>query len=218
MSSPLAPSQGCSGSQGCAPTSWATGALRRLIASHLVRDRLEEMEIPLHVVAVDLLSGRELLLSDGPTLAAVLASAAIPGVLPPVEWDGHTLIDGGVANNTPISHAVALGAERIYVLPTGNACALETRPRGALGIALHAISLLTQQRLIADIERHSDEADLVVLPPPCPLAVAPIDFSRADELIERAYSDACEFFEGGGEERPPIQMRMHDHRRAHQLS
>lgn len=214
---PVSPITGLLGLAGLRAHLVADGALRRLVASHLVRDRLEEMAIPLHVVAVDLLSGRELLLSHGPTLDAVMASAAIPGVLPPVEWDGRTLIDGGVANNTPISQAIALGAERIYVLPTGNACALEAHPRGALGMALHAISLLTQQRPIADIERHSDDAHLVVLPPPCPLAVAPIDFSHADELIERAYSDACEFFESGGENRPPIQMRMHDHRRARQL-
>jgi NTE family protein len=42
------------------------------------------------------------------------------------------LIDGGVANNTPISHAAELGARRIYVVPTGHACALQEPPGGAL--------------------------------------------------------------------------------------
>jgi NTE family protein len=45
-----------------------------------------------------------------------------------------------VANNTPICHAVELGARRIYLVPTGHACALAEPPGGALGIALHAIS------------------------------------------------------------------------------
>jgi len=58
----------------------------------------------------------------------------------PVRWEGRTLMDGGVANNTPISHAVELGAEHIYVLPTGHACALQGPPRGALAVALHAIA------------------------------------------------------------------------------
>ena len=80
------------------------------------------MRVPLHVVAVDVVTGQELRLSHGPVLEAVLASAAIPGVLQPVSWEGRALMDGGVANNTPISHAVELGAERIYVLPTGHAC------------------------------------------------------------------------------------------------
>ncbi len=48
----------------------------------------------------------------------MLAAAAIPGVLPPVRHGEHLLVDGGVVNNTPISHAIELGAERIYVLPS----------------------------------------------------------------------------------------------------
>jgi NTE family protein len=167
--------------------------------------------IPLHVVAVDVISGEELRLSHGPVIDAVLASAAIPGVVTPVRWQDRTLMDGGVANNTPISHAVELGAQRIYVLPTGHACALHQPPRGALALALHAISLLTQRRLIDDIERHQSDARLIVLPPPCPLSIQPIDFAHADELISRALHDAREFLDGGGEERPPMHMRMHRH-------
>ena len=166
------------------------------------------MPIEFHVVAVDVLTGEELLLSTGPAVDAVMASAAIPAVLTPVEWQGRQLMDGGVANNTPISHAVALGAREIYVLPTGHACALEHPPASALGMALHALSLLTHSRLIADVELHRDRAKLVVLPPPCPLAIQPIDFAHADELIARSLSDAREFLDGGGAERPPIGMRM----------
>jgi hypothetical protein len=52
-----------------------------------------------------------------------------------------------------------------------------------------------------------------VLPPPCPLGVQPIDFAHAEELITLALDDAREFLAGGGEERPPIRMRMHRHHR-----
>lgn len=116
-----------------------------------------------------------------------------------------------MANNTPISHAVQLGASEIYVLPTGNACALEAPPRGALAMALHALSLLTQRRLIDDIESHKDRTKLIVLPPPCPVSIQPTDFGHAELLIERAYADACEFLDGGAATRPPIRMRMHGH-------
>jgi NTE family protein len=185
--------------------------LRKLIARHVQHEALEELPIPLHVVAVDVISGEELRLSDGPVVDAVLASAAIPGVIAPMRWHDRTLMDGGVANNTPISHAVELGAQRIYVLPTGHACALHEPPRGALALALHAISLLTQRRLIDDIERHRGDARLIVLPPPCPLSIQPIDFAHAQELIGRALDDAREFLDGGGQERPPIHMGMHRH-------
>jgi NTE family protein len=185
--------------------------LQRLVERHTEFERIEDLPIPLHIVAVDVITGEELRLSRGPLLDAVLGSAAIPGVLAPVEWDDVTLMDGGVANNTPISHAVELGAQRIYVLPTGHACALEESPKGALALALHAISLLTQRRLIDDVEQHRKHAQLVVLPPPCPLHTQPIDFNHAHELIERALTDAREFLDGGGEERPPIRMRVHRH-------
>jgi NTE family protein len=187
------------------------GGMRRLITRHIDCDRLEQMPLELHVIVVDVLTGEELRLSRGPAVEAVMASAAIPGVLPPVRWQGRELMDGGVANNTPISHAVELGAREVYVLPTGNTCALTEPPSGALAMALHALSLLMQRRLIDDVDRHRDETKLVVLPPPCPLSVQPIDFGHARLLIDRAYADACEFLDGGGAERPPIRMRMHGH-------
>jgi NTE family protein len=171
------------------------GNLRRLIASNVQVERLEQLSVPLHVIVTDVLSGQELRLCTGPAVDAVLASAAIPGVFAPVELDGRRLIDGGVANNTPISHAVELGADEIYVLPTGYACALDAQPRGALAMLLHAMSLLIQQRLHVEIDLYRDRAKLVVLPPPCPQQVQPIDFSHAGELIERAFSGSRAYLE-----------------------
>jgi NTE family protein len=190
---PLNPVLGLSGLLGRREHMIANHGLRTLIAPHLQCSALEQTAIALHVVAVDVLSGEEVRLSRGPLLDAVLASAAIPGVFPPVDWDGRTLIDGGVANNTPLSHAVALGAQHIYVLPTGHACALDAPPSGALAMALHALSLLTHRRLIDDVERHSRDAELIVLPAPCPLSIQPIDFGHADELVARALHDARVF-------------------------
>src|SRR3954462_7472118 len=102
-------------------------ALRRLASRHCEFDDLGDAPTPLHVVAYDVIAGREVLLSDGPAVDAVTASASIPGVFPPVVVGDQLLIDGGVVNNTPISHAVALGAERVYVLPT------QTGPRRTSG-------------------------------------------------------------------------------------
>lgn len=210
---PLNPVTGLLGFLGGRDHLVPASGLEQLIERHTEVELIEQMPIPLHVVAVDVITGRELRLSRGRLLEAVLGSAAIPGVLAPVEWDDLTLMDGGVANNTPISHAVELGAQRIYVLPTGHACALEESPRGALALALHAISLLTQRRLIDDIEQHRQHAQLVVLPPPCPLRTQPIDFDHADELIAQALEDARKFLDSGGEDRPPIRMRVHRHGR-----
>jgi NTE family protein len=188
--------------------------LREIVCKQIGPVCLEDLAIPLHVVAVDVVTGEEILLSSGSAVEAVMASTAIPAVLPPVPWQDRVLMDGAIANNTPISHAIGLGARTVYVLPAGHACALERPPRTALGMALHALSLLTHSRLIADIELHRNSAKLVVLPPPCPLSISPIDFAHAEELVECALRDAREFLDEGGAERPPIRMRMHRH--AHQ--
>jgi NTE family protein len=162
--------------------------LRRLAGRHLELERLEHANVPVHLVCFDLLSGQEVRLKAGPALDAVLAAAAIPGVLPPVHWGEGLLVDGGVVNNTPISHAVELGAERIYVLPTEDPSArgLSIPPRGALDAAVHAFTLLVGARLEADLARYADAAELIVLPAANPEHVQPTDFDHADLLIRTA--------------------------------
>jgi NTE family protein len=182
--------------------------LRRLVEGQIEFESLEDAAIPLHVIATDLLSGRELRISAGDAVEAVLASAAIPGVFPAVEWEGRTLIDGGVSNNTPIADAIELGAERVYVLPTGSACDLPEPPRGAVAMLLHATSLLILRRLLVDVELLRDRAELIVLPPPCPLAVTPMDFSQTDELIRSSYEDGRDYLDAAEAGRAPVPLPM----------
>ena len=92
--------------------------LRQLVRRQIAFEELADAVIPLHLVAFDLIEGREVLLSEGPAVETIVAAASIPGVFPPVEIADRRLIDGSVVNNTPISHAVELGADKIFVLPT----------------------------------------------------------------------------------------------------
>lgn len=169
--------------------------VRGLLDRWLQFDLLERSPIPLHVIATDVLSGAEARLSEGNAADAILASAALPGVLPPVRWGDRELVDGGVTNNTPLSHAVELGASRIYVLPTGHPCALDSVPRSAVGLLTQALSVLIQQRLVHDIRRVPDGVELVVLPPLCPLRTSPADFSHAGEMIERSREQSRSFLD-----------------------
>ena len=158
--------------------------LRRLLERELRFERLEDALVPFHVVATDIRSGTDHLLSRGDAADAICASSAIPGVFPAVTIDGRTLVDGGVVNNCPISHAAALGATAIWVLPCGYACSLDRPPKSALGNALQAISLLIQQRLRNDAETFANRARLHIVPTPCPVSVSPTDFSQSGRLIE----------------------------------
>ena len=191
-------------------------ALRRLLERHLPYRLLEQAVLPTHVVATDMVLGVERLLSAGPVVDAVMASTAIPGVFPPVRIDERELIDGGVANNTPISSALALGATRIIVLPTGFSCALRSIPKSAIGLALHALSLLVTRQLVNDIEHFGSRAALHVVPPLCPVDSSPYDYSASAALIGRARETTRAWIRDGGLDRPhgvPHQLLEHSHAR-----
>lgn len=174
------------------------GGLRRILERSLPYRRLEETRVPFHVVTTDVLSGLEVVLSRGPVVEAVLASSAIPGVFPPVARDGRCLVDGGVASNTPISAAFALGARRMIVLPTGFACRLERPPRSALGMALQGLNLLIARQLLVDLHRFAPRAELHVVPPPCPIDRSPVDFDDAAELMDLAATTTRAWIADGG--------------------
>ena len=162
--------------------------LRRILTEKLQFTRLEDAPIPLHVVATDVVSGTDVLLSSGNAVDAITASAAIPGIFPPVKIDGRDLMDGCVVNNTPVSHAVALGADRMWVLPTGYSCDLPAAPKSAATMALHAMTIALNHRLGIDISRYETTCELHVIRPLCPVAISGTDFSQAATLIERSHA------------------------------
>lgn len=187
--------------------------LEALIKSKLPYERIEDTKIPFHVVATDVLQGTEVCLSCGPLTPALLASAASPAVFPTVSIEDRYLIDGGVANNTPISSAVKLGASRIIVLATGISCALEKPPRGPVALAMHAVNLLVMRQLVSDIEHFSSHAELIVLPPLCPVTVSSYDFSQTAELIHRAEARTRQWLQRNGLQSrgAPRELMAHQH-------
>ncbi|NUQ97435.1 MAG: patatin-like phospholipase family protein [Streptomyces sp.] len=185
--------------------------LRRLLERHLAYSDLCQAVCPVRVVATDVRSGREAVLGTGPAVEAVLASSAVPGVLPAVPWQGQELLDGAVANNTPVSVAVQEGATTVYVLHAGYACALRSSPSSALGRALQALSVIQQQRLVTGLAALHGAARLLVVPPLCPLAVSPADFGHACELIDRSQESTSRWLAEGT---PPVAfdlLRLHTH-------
>ncbi len=69
----------------------------------------EECKIPLAVTAVDLESGKVVLLNKGPLVTAIRASTSIPGIFEPVLLDGKYLVDGGLLEDCPISSLRQIG-------------------------------------------------------------------------------------------------------------
>ena len=193
-------------------TSWArmlvrgnrvfeNSGLRRLIQTRLAEATFDDAEIPLGVVATELETGAEEVFTSGRVLEPLLASAAMPGVYPPVDIGGRSFIDGGVVNNVPIAPALDLGGKTIYVLDT-TAHGRQRRPLvRPMDYLLHAFSLARSQRLL--IERAAlakERIRLVIIP------AAPLDFfvpfgslEHTTKLIELGYERTREFLAGPAE-------------------
>lgn len=152
----------------------------------LVPDRtFEETLIPLGVGATDLVSGEEVLLSEGKVRPAVVASCALPGFFPPVREDGRLLGDVGLAGGVPVDVARALGAHVVIAVDV-------SAPLTPIQGVHRGIEALLQAQTIAErraIGSQIAKAHAVVRPDIA--GSGWLDFSRLPALI-RAGEAACE--------------------------
>jgi NTE family protein len=187
--------------------------IRKLIEDHIPYRNLQDAKVPVHIVTTDIISGDAVVLSEGSTAEAIVASTAIPGAFAPVPYKNYYLADGAIASNTPIQVAVRKGARRLIILPTGHACATQAPPVGAVANALHALTLLIARQLVIELEGLAPDIEYFVVPPLCPLVGSPYDFSRTSDHIDRAIetTDAWLAEHSLQQGRIPAEMRLHSH-------
>ena len=177
--------------------------LRDLLAAHLPVRTFAELQVPFQCVAASIERAAEHWFTDGVLIDAVLASCAVPGLLPAVELDGEHYLDGGLVHSIPVGRAVALGAETVYVLHVGRIDRPLRPPTRPWEVALVAFEIA---------RRHRFAADLAALPPGVTVHVLPAgdrtapgtgnlryrDFSGAPDRIDRAYVAARDHLARGG--------------------
>ncbi|HEY9028020.1 MAG TPA: patatin-like phospholipase family protein [Burkholderiaceae bacterium] len=166
-------------------TDWSfpgRGLIRGEALAHYVRDAtgnkpLEQMKIPLGIVATDLDSGRPIVFRRGDVGTAVRASSAVPAVFQPVKLGTHEYVDGGLASPVPVRAARDMGADVIIAvdisqLPDG----------GATGDALHMLlqTFSIMSRSINELELKEAEIALH----PRLVGVAGTDFTVRKKNIE----------------------------------
>jgi NTE family protein len=171
--------------------------LRELIGRLTTAKRIEDLVVPFQCVAASIERAAEQWFSEGPLAEAVLASAAVPGVLPPVEIGGEHYIDGGVVNSIPISRAVELGATDIYVLHVGRIAAPLTVPKTPLQVALVTFEIARRHRFNRDLAALPDGVTAHVLPTgePAQASLRQLnyrDFKAVARRIDRAYEATVE--------------------------
>jgi NTE family protein len=174
------------GLAGLRDNTFSSRALARWLRTTTALRRLEDGVLPLTVVATDLETGEEVLLDSGPTVPALLASSAMPGIFQPVRVDNRWLVDGSVASDTPIGPAVRAGADRVWVLPSVPAVTM-ARPRAALDVLLRSVSITLARYTANTVTIWARSCELYLVPAPLVPGVSPFNFARSRELIDAAY-------------------------------
>lgn len=136
---------------------------QRLAAAFPVR-RIEELELPFQCVAASIERAAEHWFAEGELTDVVLASCAVPGILPPVRIGDQHFIDGGIVNSIPVSRAVALGAKTIYVLQVGRLERPLAAPRWPWEVGLVAFEVARRHRFATDLSSMPAGVRLHVLP------------------------------------------------------
>ena len=164
---------------------------RRLISKWIPIDRFEDASLPCGAVATDALSGEAVVLSSGNVGDALAASSAIPGIFPPINFEGRWLIDGSLSSNRPVLEAQDLGAQEIYLITTATA-RRTAPPRGVVAVAMNSVSLLTARVALLELNEAYRRAremggHVHVVPSAEPTAPGPFDYRRSAALSDQAH-------------------------------
>jgi NTE family protein len=117
----------------------------------------------------------------------VLASAALPAVLPPVEIDGELHLDGAIVDNVPINRALLLGATRLVVLHAGNFHRDRPVPKRPIEMLVRAMTIGRNSRFDHDLDVVPSDVEVILPPGIDPGRLRYNDFSHSADLIERAH-------------------------------
>jgi NTE family protein len=138
--------------------------LRELMEEQAPGQLIEDLEVPFQCVAVSIESARVRWFDRGPVSDAVLASCAVPGLLPPVLIDGEHYLDGGLVDSLPLGRAIALGATTIYVLHVGRIERPLAAPRWPWEVGLVAFEVARRSRFMDDLGNVPAGVTVHVLP------------------------------------------------------
>ncbi|MGZ4609435.1 MAG: patatin-like phospholipase family protein [Actinomycetes bacterium] len=169
--------------------------LRSLLREQFGDTLIEDLPVPFQCVAASIERAAEHWFETGPLVDAVLASAAVPGVLPPVRIGDEHFLDGGLVNSIPVGRAVALGATTIFVLQVGRIERPLEVPRRPWEVATVAFEIARRHRFASDMAALPASVAVHVLPtgaaePPRYADLSALryrDFSRVQERMTAAY-------------------------------
>ncbi len=178
--------------------------LRRLLLTHLAVRSFEDLQIPFQCVAASIEGASARWFTAGPLIEALLATTAVPGLLPPVEIDGEHFLDGGLVDSIPVGRAIELGARTVYVLQVGRIEQPLAVPSKPWEVGLVSFEIARRHRFVEAMARVPEDVDVHVLPTGDPLRYTdPAQFryrqtSRVRDRIDAAYEAASDYLARAG--------------------
>src|SRR3954453_10284163 len=167
---------------------------------------IEDLPVRFECVAASIGRAAEHWVTAGDVVDAIRPSAAVPGILPPVEVGGEHYIDGGIVNSIPVDRAVQLGASRIFVMHVGRLDRPLEPPRWPWEAALVAFEIARRHRFLGDLASLPDDVEVQVLPTGQPEPPKYNDLSAlryrvtegVGESIDRAHTASLHYLEERG--------------------
>ncbi|WP_242614376.1 patatin-like phospholipase family protein [Actinomadura roseirufa] len=166
--------------------------LRRMLTDLLEPTRLEDLAVPFQCVAACVETAMAHWFTRGPIIPAVLASSAVPGLLPPVRVGDRHYYDGGLVHSIPVGRAVHLGATTVYVLHAGRIERDLAPPRRPWEVGLVAFEIARRHRFFEEMAALPDGLAVHVLPAGVPPRKAGVDLAQ---LRYRTTSDIAAHIE-----------------------
>ncbi|MEO5874397.1 MAG: patatin-like phospholipase family protein, partial [Streptosporangiaceae bacterium] len=171
----------------------STDRLALALESLMSVSTFEELAVPFQCVAASIEAANAHWFTSGPLVPAVLASCAVPGILPPVRIGDEHFYDGGLVHSIPVGRAVHEGAQTIFVLHVGRVDAPLSVPRRPWEVGMVAFELARRHRFAEEMAQLPADVTVHVLPtgvPPRSSGLAQLryrDASRVEGEIDRAY-------------------------------
>jgi NTE family protein len=139
--------------------------------------KIEEMRIPLGVVATDIQEGRMVVFTEGDVALAIRASCAIPCYFTPVMVNGRMMVDGGLVGHLPASVARGMGADLVIAVDVHSQGIPIPPPNNIFTIMYQSLSVMGR----SSVTYLYQDADVIVKPKVG--HVRPDDLTKADEMI-----------------------------------
>jgi NTE family protein len=179
---------------------YSAGPLKQRLREEFGDLTFEELPVRFQVCAASIERAAEHWFSAGPVVEAIIASAAVPGLLPPARVGDEHYLDGGIVNSVPVGRAAQLGATRIFVLQVGRIDRPLTVPTRPWDVARVSFEIARRHRFAREMAELPPEVEAHVLPAAGTSAkddsvLGPRDFSTVRERIEATYAATAAYLD-----------------------